>query len=224
MIAVALGLISVVVMVATGVVVSSSGEDRLTFLGVGVETTTAQVFVTGAIFAWVFIVALWLLRIGMQKSGARCAELAGRWAGFGTAFTDADAYDAQHDDERPGRVDSARLRLAAIGLATIDLSRLDLAGFGGAGAAGDGGGAPRRRGGGSDLADVAVAVAGDERRALGVDGGLSPAAWTVGGAAAAIGIRVGRRGQRREVGGGAGSVAGESSRAERERRQGVRGD
>src|SRR2546429_9655860 len=90
MIAVALGLISLVVMIATAVVASSGAEDRLTFLGVGVHTTTAQVFVTGAIFGWLFLVAIWLLRVGLQRSGERCAELAARgrrrpgdWLGFG---------------------------------------------------------------------------------------------------------------------------------------------
>src|SRR2546429_9925728 len=90
MIAVALGLISLVVMIATAVVASSGAEDRLTFLGVGVHTTTAQVFVTGAIFGWLFLVAIWLLRVGLQRSGERCAELAARrrrrpsdWLGVG---------------------------------------------------------------------------------------------------------------------------------------------
>jgi hypothetical protein len=272
MIAVALGLISVVVMVATGVVVSSSGEDRLTFLGIGVETTTAQVFVTGAIFAGVFIAALWLLRIGMQRSGARCAELAGRWAGLSFADQEQSGFA---DDEPGGIADpgsygsegpagvgdggfglagfgSTGMRLAGPGLVTVDLSRLDLAalgpavggrpaldglrgdsgadldsgvtGVGGTGPAGDRGAAPWRRHGGPDLTDLAVTPAGDQSRALSPDSPLRPSAWIVGGAAAAVGIRVGRRGQRSEVGGRAGPVSRENGRADRERRPRVRGD
>jgi hypothetical protein len=97
MIAVALGLIGLVVMVATGVAASSTGEDHLSFLGVGAQTTTAQVFLTGAIFGWVFVIALWLLRTGMHRSGQRCAQLAARrsrraseWLGFSENEADGD--------------------------------------------------------------------------------------------------------------------------------------
>lgn len=97
MIAVALGLLGLVVMIATGVAASSTGGDHLTFLGVGVQTTTAQVFMTGAIFGWVFVIALWLLRVGIHRSGERCAQLARRrsqraseWLGFGRAKAKAE--------------------------------------------------------------------------------------------------------------------------------------
>jgi hypothetical protein len=99
MIAVALGLIGLVIMIATGVAASSTGGDHLTFLGVGVQTTTAQVFLTGAIFGWVFVIALWLLRVGIHRSGERCAQLAARrgrraseWLGFGEPDADDDAW------------------------------------------------------------------------------------------------------------------------------------
>ena len=99
MIAVALGLLSLVVLIATGVAASSTGGDHLTFLGLGVQTTTAQVFLTGAIFGWVFVIALWLLRLGIQRSGARCAQLAARrsrrasqWLGFSQDDADADGW------------------------------------------------------------------------------------------------------------------------------------
>lgn len=115
MIAVALGLISLVVMIATGVAASSTGGDRLTFLGVGVQTTTAQVFITGAIFGWVFVIALWLLRVGMHRSGERCAELAarrsrraGEWLGFSDSEAEDDGWGGGWDEwggwgRRPGR-------------------------------------------------------------------------------------------------------------------------
>ena len=97
MIAVALGLLSLVVMIATGVAASSTADDHLTFLGVGVQTTTAQVFLTGAIFGWAFVIALWLLRMGMHRSGQRCAQLASRrsrraseWLGFSESQSEAD--------------------------------------------------------------------------------------------------------------------------------------
>lgn len=114
MIAVALGLISLVVMIATGVAASSTGGDHLVFLGVGVQTTTAQVFITGAIFGWVFVIALWLLRVGMHRSGERCAELAarrsrraGEWLGFRESETEDDGWGGWDEwsgsERRPSR-------------------------------------------------------------------------------------------------------------------------
>ena len=112
MIAVALGLIGLVVMIATGVAASSTAGDHLTFLGVGVQTTTAQVFLTGAIFGWLFVIALWLLRMGIHRSGERCAQLAARrsrraseWLGFGEPRMEADGDEWGGWDEwgGPGR-------------------------------------------------------------------------------------------------------------------------
>ncbi|MEY9857570.1 hypothetical protein ABH935_003178 [Catenulispora sp. GAS73] len=120
MIAVALGLLGLVVMIATGVSASSTGDDHLTFLGVGVQTTTAQVFLTGAIFGWVFVIALWLLRMGMHRSGQRCAQLAARrsrraseWLGFSEGEADGDGWDGwgEWDDWRAvGRRSGSEVR------------------------------------------------------------------------------------------------------------------
>lgn len=110
MIAVALGLIGLVVLIATGVAASSTTDDHLTFLGVGVQTTTAQVFLTGAIFGWVFVIALWLLRVGMHRSGERCAQRAARrgrragdWLGFSESESDDDGWAGWNDWGRLGR-------------------------------------------------------------------------------------------------------------------------
>lgn len=110
MIAVALALIGLVVMIATGVAASSTTGDHLTFLGVGVQTTTAQVFLTGAIFGWVFVIALWLLRLGIHKSGERCSQLAARrsrrasqWLGFSEGETDNDEWGGWDDWGAAGR-------------------------------------------------------------------------------------------------------------------------
>lgn len=76
MIAVAMGVILTVVLVAAGVVVQSNTPDMLGFLGVNVRTTTAQVFLTGAICTWALLAASWLLSSGIRRSRARGAELA----------------------------------------------------------------------------------------------------------------------------------------------------
>jgi hypothetical protein len=236
-IAVALGLISAVVMITTGVMVSSSSADRLTFLGVGVDTTTAQVFVTGAIFAWLFVVALWLLRVGMQRSGARCAELAGRWAGFGDRRhrPEADelfsaAAGAGTGPPPPVRVDLAGVDLAGvdpggvglagIGLAAIDLTRFGAAGvdIGPSGAGGDDGPAPWRVGGGPDEADLGGTPAVHQDRAVGAHRPSGPGA-AVRPAAAALGIRVHRPGERPEVGRRTGPVPGEHGGPDRQGQQ-----
>ena len=205
MIAVALGLISLVVMIATGVMVSSSGADRLTFLGVGVQTTTAQVFVTGAIFGWLFLVAIWLLRIGIHRSGERCAELAARrgrrasgspsaWLGFGPADPD-EARDWRGWEDWEGR------------------TRL----VGGAGPAGHGGGAPWRAYRRADEAGRSVAGTAEQS---GVVGGAEPGG-PVAGRLRGIGVAGRREGG--QVGGAGGPVPGEDRRAEGQHRGGDRG-
>ena len=183
-IAIALALIGLVVMIITGVAVSSSGDDHLAFLGLGVETTTAQVFLTGAIFAWLFVIALWLLRSGLQRSNARCAQLAvrrarreearrssglGDWLGFGPA-------DSQHaepvacasvedtlpdvyaqtwpDAEPPGQW----FGLGIGGAGGIS----GIGGAGGTGPGADDGGPPHRGDGGPDLTHRSVAAARDQ--------------------------------------------------------------
>jgi hypothetical protein len=72
----ALGVILAVVLLASGVVVQSNTPDVLSFLGVSARTTTAQVFLTGAICTWALLAASWLLSAGIRKSRERGAELA----------------------------------------------------------------------------------------------------------------------------------------------------
>lgn len=191
MIAVALGLISMVVMVATGVVVSSSGTDRLAFLGVAVETTTAQVFVTGAIFAWLFLVALWLLRVGMQRSVVRSVELAGRWSGLaawlglGSGRELAGELGGDFAGKLSGELRGGSSRQWAD------------RGGGAAGSGTDDGGAPQGVDGGGDVADRVVgAPAADEPGVLPRYGVAGP-----GAGIAVVGIGVEGRGQGGEIGG-----------------------
>ncbi|GAA2043220.1 hypothetical protein GCM10009839_52880 [Catenulispora yoronensis] len=233
MIAVALGLISLVVMVATGVVASSSGDDHLTFLGVGVQTTTAQVFVTGAIFGWLFLVAIWLLRIGVHRSSERCAALAARrgrrpadWLGFGDP-DDPQGWGAWDDWAAEGR--GVRFRTAATentvplgilplgtGTGTGTGSAVDggLRAGGGAGPAGHGRRAPWRADRGADQANRAVAGTAEQLGALGGDRPAGP----VAGRRPGVGMDGGA--QRGQVGGGSGPVAGEDGGAEGENRHG----
>ena len=198
MIAVALGLIALVVTVATGVVISSDGDDHLAFLGVGVQTTTAQVFVTGAIFGWLLLVALWLLRIGMHRSGERGSQLAARrgrasgWLGFGDPEGEAglggddEGWDEWPEGDEwsggPGR-----------GEGIIDRT----------GAARHRGGAPGRPDSGLDDADRAVAATPDQ------PGPLDPhcPSGPVTGPLPADGVDSGAQGS--QIGGGPGPMPGE---------------
>jgi hypothetical protein len=211
MIAVALGLISLVVMIATGVVASSGGADHLIFLGIGVHTTTAQVFVTGAIFGWLFLVAIWLLRIGIHRSGERCAELAARrgrrspaspsaWLGFGPVDPDEgpgwSGWDGWDDWDQWGRRTG------------VDRT----------GAAGHGGRAPWRADRRADEADRAVAGASEQGGA--VRGG--DAGRPVAGRLPGIGVAGGREGG--QIGPGGGPVPGEDRGTQGEHRGGDRGE
>jgi hypothetical protein len=236
MIAVALGLISLVVMIATGVVTSSGSEDRLTFLGLGVQTTTAQVFVTGAIFGWLFLVAIWLLRAGIHRSGERCAELASRrgrgpgaWLGFGDPDEDddGDGWDdwsgvdgesggtGKPDEREPWpEPDEVRFRADRPRSGGVDGV---IGGTGGTSAARHGGGAPWRPDGRPDNTNRAVASAADQPGVL--DGGHPPG--PVAGRFPGIGVD--RGAERGQVGGGAGPVPGEDRRADGERSRGDRG-
>lgn len=186
MIALSLALIGVVVMITTGVAVSSSGDDHLTFLGVGVETTTAQVFLTGAIFAWLFVLALLLLRYGLQRSNTRCAQLAvrrarrssargtsgsGAWLGFGPA--EAPAHEvAGYVPAEPAPPETCSQTQVwpdaqhggpwfGAGVPGAPDGG-QWFGTGGPGAPGDDGGPPQRGDGGPDLTHRSVAVAGDQ--------------------------------------------------------------
>jgi hypothetical protein len=221
MIAVALGLLSLVVMIATGVAASSGGDDHLTFLGVGVQTTTAQVFLTGAIFGWVFVIALWLLRVGIHRSAERCAQLAARrgrrareWLGFREA--EPDGWHGWDEWDAMGRRPGPESRFSA-GAAHEPVDRLRDGIVGGTGTARHGGGAPGRADRGADDTDWAVAVAPDQPGPLG--GGHPPS--PVAGRFPGIGVDGGA--ECRQIGGGAGSMPGEDRGSQGEYRAGEGG-
>jgi hypothetical protein len=75
MIAVALAVIAGVVAVTCGVVADSNHADTLTFLGLMVKTTAAQIFLAGAICTWALFAAVWLLSVGVRRSRQRGLEL-----------------------------------------------------------------------------------------------------------------------------------------------------
>lgn len=217
MIALALGLISLVILIATGVAASSTGGDHLAFLGVGVQTTTAQVFLTGAIFGWVFVLALWLLRLGMQRSGERCAQLAARrgrrasqWLGFSEAETDDDGWGRWSGWDEWG--DARRLSRRAGRQVRGVRSQPGISGR--SGAARDGRGTPRRADGRLDRADRRLTSASDQPGTLSGGDPLSP----VTGRFAGLGMD--GRAERRQIGGGPGPVPGEDRGAEGEQRPG----
>jgi len=215
MIAVALGLISLVVMIATAVVASSGAEDRLTFLGVGVHTTTAQVFVTGAIFGWLFLVAIWLLRVGLQRSGERCAELAARrrrrpsdWLGFG----DWDDVGDMGELDRVGARDRDGSGWHRGGIGSAGDS--SAAGVGGTGTTRHGGGTPWRSDRRPHNTHRAVATTPDQPGMVNGDYPPSPITGRVSG------FNVHRGSQRRQIGGGSGPVPGKDGRTQSEHRRG----
>ena len=76
MIAVALGVIAAVLLLTVGIVTSAATPDYLTFFGASIRTTSAQIFLIGAICTWVLLVASWLLTVGVRRSRERGAELA----------------------------------------------------------------------------------------------------------------------------------------------------
>jgi hypothetical protein len=75
MIAVALVVIVGVVAVTCGIVADSNHADTLTFLGLMVKTTAAQIFLAGAICTWALFASLWLLSVGIRRSKERGVEL-----------------------------------------------------------------------------------------------------------------------------------------------------
>lgn len=213
MIAIALGLISLVVMTATGIVASSGAEDHLTFLGVGVQTTTAQVFVTGAIFGWLFLGAIWLLRFGLQRSGERCAELAARrgrrpsdWLGFG----ECDDVDVDRGVDRDG--DGWR-NGGIRGVSSVT----SVGAVGRPGPARHSGGTPWRPDRRPDNAHRTVAAT--PKQSSMVNGDYPPSPIT----GRFPGIDVHRGTQRGQIGGGPGPMPGKDGRAQREHRRGDRG-
>ena len=76
MVAVGVGVILAVILVTGGVVAESNSPDTLAFFGVSVHTTSAQIFLTGAICTWALLAAAWLLAAGVRRSRERGAELA----------------------------------------------------------------------------------------------------------------------------------------------------
>jgi hypothetical protein len=75
MIAVALVVIIGVVAVTCGIVADSNHADTLTFLGLMVKTTAAQIFLAGAICTWALFASMWLLSVGIHRSKERGLEL-----------------------------------------------------------------------------------------------------------------------------------------------------
>ena len=75
MIAVALAVIAGVVAVTCGVVADSNHADTLSFLGLMVKTTAAQIYLAGAICTWALFAAVWLLSVGIRRSRQRGLEL-----------------------------------------------------------------------------------------------------------------------------------------------------
>ena len=76
MIAVAVAVIMAVILLTGGVVADSDVPGTLEFFGVTVRTTSAQIFLTGAICTWALLAATWLLTAGIRRSRERGAELA----------------------------------------------------------------------------------------------------------------------------------------------------
>ena len=76
MIAVALLVIAAVVLLTVGVVTAETTPDYLNFFGASIRTTSAQIFLIGAICTWILLVACWLLMAGVRRSHERGAELA----------------------------------------------------------------------------------------------------------------------------------------------------
>jgi hypothetical protein len=75
MIAVALAVIIGLVAVTCGIVADSNHTDTLTFLGLIVKTTAAQIFLAGAICTWAMFASMWLLSVGIRRSKERGLEL-----------------------------------------------------------------------------------------------------------------------------------------------------
>jgi hypothetical protein len=75
-IAVAVVVIMAVILLTGGVVAESDVPDTLAFFGVTVRTTSAQIFLTGALCTWALLAAAWLLAAGIRRSRERGAELA----------------------------------------------------------------------------------------------------------------------------------------------------
>jgi formate/nitrite transporter FocA (FNT family) len=64
-------LIGAVLLITGGVVADSTDDETLTFYGIWIHTSAAQVFLTGAICTWLLLAGMWLLRFGMRRSRDR---------------------------------------------------------------------------------------------------------------------------------------------------------
>lgn len=76
MIAVAVAVIGAVILLTGAVVAGPEIPGSLSFFGVTVHTTSAQIFLTGAICTWTLLAAGWLLSAGIRRSRRRGAQLA----------------------------------------------------------------------------------------------------------------------------------------------------
>lgn len=132
MIAVAIAVIAGVVAVTCGIVADSNHADTLTFLGVMVKTTAAQIFLAGAICTWALFASLWLLSVGVRRSKDRGIELRTRKAlrsrGLPTAGIAAPGIATGHDAGYEADASTADSADAAGTEPTIELD--DAAGFG----------------------------------------------------------------------------------------------
>jgi hypothetical protein len=64
-------LIGTVVLIFAGVVADSTDDETLTFYGIWIHTSSAQVFLTGAICTWLLFAGGWLFRHGLRRSRDR---------------------------------------------------------------------------------------------------------------------------------------------------------
>jgi hypothetical protein len=74
-IAVAVAVIVAVLLLTGGVLAAPKAPGTLSFFGVTVHTTSAQIFLTGAICSWTLLAASWLLTAGIRRSRRRAAQL-----------------------------------------------------------------------------------------------------------------------------------------------------
>ena len=135
MIAVAIAVIAGVVAVTCGIVVDSNHADTLTFLGVMVKTTAAQIFLAGAICTWALFAALWLLSLGVRRSRERGIELRDlRAAQTGRAYRAISAAglgDADmHMDMDIDSMDAASTDVDSLGADPMGMDPMDAASMG----------------------------------------------------------------------------------------------
>jgi hypothetical protein len=111
MIAVAIAVIAAVIAVTCGIVADSNHADTLTFLGLMVKTTAAQIFLAGAICTWALFASLWLLSVGVRRSKERGMEL--RMLKALRRYDLADGPDHATDGFASARIASIKAALGA---------------------------------------------------------------------------------------------------------------